>query len=178
MVTVTTEATLRECLRAMGGDYGQIRSVLCGGYRRQEFVAAWQAVLDDADVQTILGQTLFVPSRIPDHEQGVRLLQVLDQVRGQPTTLEVFDDVVTTEAEVVAVTKISDGEGPAYRVTYRYRDRAATEHLVDRCYGYDSTHASMNGWGAKELDAYWQVGRRHPCRYRASQPNEHAIAMP
>ena len=178
MVTATTEATLRECLRAMRGDYGQVRTVLCGGCRRQEFETAWGAVLDDGDVETILGRTLFVPSRVPDYEQGLRLLEVLDYIHGRPTNLAVFDDVVTTEAEVVAVAKTSDGEGPDYSVTYRYVDETATEHFADRCYGYDSVHASMNGWGAKDLDAYWQLGRRHPCRYRASQPREHAVAKP
>jgi hypothetical protein len=176
VISKATEKTFCECIKAMSGE--QAMSVLDGGSRRSEFENTWKLVTEDPDVQAVLARLLFIPSEVPDLEQGYRLRDVVQHVVEGRSMLALFDDVVTTQAEVVRMHKEIDGKGPTYNVTYVYVDERKSEFSVKRSYGYDSMHSSINGWGESMLDRYWAVGQIIPCRYRKSRPGEHAIRQP
>jgi len=141
---------------------------------RAELEHVWRLVREDADVQQVLRRLLFIPHPVPDKVQGNRLIQILNHLHGQTTKLQFFEDVVVTEAEIVAVRVQWDSEGPSYFVRYQYGEG----YQVEREFGYDAYHAAMCGWGEAELNAYWRVGNRVLCHYRASKPEEHSICQP
>jgi hypothetical protein len=141
---------------------------------RAELENVWRLVREDADVQSVLCRLLFIPHPVPDKVQGERLIQILNHLHGQPTKLQFFEDVIVTDAEIMAVRVQRDSEGPTYFVRYQY----GNGHSLEREFGYDAYHAAMCGWGEPELGAYWRVGNRVPCHYRANQPEQHYICQP
>lgn len=141
---------------------------------RAELENVWRLVRKEAEVQNVLRRLLFIPHSVPDKPQGEWLIQILNHLRGQPTKLQFFEDIVVTEAEIMAVRLQRDSEGPSYFVRYQY----GAGHSLEREFGYDAYHAAMCGWGEAELSAYWRVGNRVPCHYRASQPEQHYLCQP
>ncbi len=147
---------------------------LIGDPQRATLERIWRTVIGDADVQRVLQRMLFIPHSVPDQSQGERLIKILDHLHGQPTSLEFFDDIVVTQAEIVSVRVVRDSEGPSYFVGYTYSNGVTAE----REFGYDSYHAATCGWDDAALKAYWYVGNRATCHYRASDPRQHAICQP
>lgn len=141
---------------------------------RVELEHVWRLVREDADVQQVLRRLRFIPHPVPDKVQGEWLIQILNHLHGQPVKFKFFEDVVVTEAKILAVHLKHDSEGPSYFVRYQYGEG----HQVEREFGYDAYHAARCGWGEAGLNAYWRVGNRVRCHYRASQPEEHSICQP
>ena len=154
------------------------RSVMDGGELRDDFRRTWLTVINDESVQKVLQRMLFVPCHIPDRLQGDHIIRILEHLHGHPSPLQFFDDIVVTEAEVVAVRIKRETEGPIYFVMYRFLDSAKKTWEFERDYGYDEMHAGFNGWGVKELNEYWKTGNKIPCHYRASQPGLHYLCAP
>src|SRR5512139_1966845 len=137
--------------------------------QRAAWEAIWRRVIDNADVRQALQRMLFIPHSVPDQSQGERLVKILDHLQRRPTSLEFFDDIVVAQAEITSVRVVKDGEGPSYFVGYTYGDGFTAE----REFGYDDYHAAACGWDEAALKAYWRVGNRVTCHYRASDPRQH-----
>lgn len=88
---------------------------------RAELEDVWRLVREEADVQNVLRRLLFIPHPVPDKVQGEWLIQILNHLHSQPTKLQFVEDIVVTEAEIMAVRLQRDSEGPSYFVRYQYQ---------------------------------------------------------
>lgn len=164
MISIETENRFRRYVHPF---------ILSGEPGRADFERIWRMVIEDSDVQAVIWRMLFVPHPVPDAVQAEYLVNILDYLHDRPTDLQLFDDVVVTQADIVSVCKTRDSEGPNYGVSYRYAGVT-----LEREFGYDAMHAGLCGWDEAALDAYWRVGNHVPCHYRASDPQQHAICQP
>jgi hypothetical protein len=119
------------------------RSVMDGGDLRNDFRRIWLTVINDESVQKVLHRMLFVPCNIPDRLQGDHIIRILEYLHGRQSPLQFFDDIVVTEAEIVAVRMERESGGPIYFVTYRFLDSANKRWEFERDYGYDEMHAGL-----------------------------------
>lgn len=172
MINQSVEQQFRHYARTGG------TPVAIGGKHRADWERLWNSVLDDEDVQGVLRQMLFIPNRVPDWLQGKRLIAILDHLHGEATNLSLYDDVVQTLAEIVAVQVKYDSEGPSYYVTYSFVDVSDEPRHFTHEYGYDAYHAAVGGWGKQQLDQYWKVGNQIPCHFRSSSPENHYLCEP
>ena len=191
MIDTDTEHKFRLYLEIIGEREAQNRatnrpdpiSFLAGGSMRTEYEQIWARVIADPDIQKIIHQMLFIPSQVPDYSQGVTLLAIIDHLQGKFSGVQLYNDLIVTEAEITRVTVLEDDEGPTYIVTYVFTTghpfpRGNGQYTFTKEFGYDITHAAWNGWGRKQLDTYWNIGHRVRCHYSAGDPLDHYICAP
>jgi hypothetical protein len=141
---------------------------------------AWARLVGDPAVSSILDKTMLAGSENPSRAVFPGLGYILSYVKKESSTLavEVYEDVVKTSAEVVSC-EIDESEDIEFVVKYCFIVRSGERPVAfELRQGYDLHHCGYAGWSRDRLVAYWAVGKKIPCRYRASDPSSHAILTP
>ncbi len=143
-------------------------------------VPLWLSIVGDSDLKQIIACTLLVPGPKPEihlQQELISFLEFACQKRDQ-TSVKIYNDLITTQAEIIKVQISHDSEGPDYLVTYFFSDEQGQSHTYTKTFGYDGLHAAIAGWGQDDLNAHWAVGNKIECRYSRGNFDLHEIAQP
>lgn len=140
---------------------------------RGRFETLYRRLYADPDLQALLAKTwAFV-----EPEPGVdawKLHSLILQLRGEADgPWGLFDDIEACDAVVIERSVHEDAQGPDYAFRYKYGRGGQYEAQGRR--GFDLAHCVA---GRSVLDPYYAVGARIRCRYRRSDPKDHALREP
>lgn len=127
----------------------------------------WTEILNDADFQQFLEQTLYIPWERPQKRHADFMLSILAHLAGMPggapVTINLYPDVVLTDATILHIDLADPSDGEMCLVTYRYHTPALQRSSVD----VDCVYARLGN--------NWHPGAHIPCKYLKSNPSIHRL---